>query len=44
MNDPEDYEDYEDYQGGEDFDPDKAHEQDILDKQESGYFGSDDDW
>lgn len=41
MNDPEDYEVYEDY---EEFNLDKANEQDILDKQESGYFGSDNDW
>ena len=42
--DPEDY--YEEDYGNDDiqYDPEKAQEQDILEKQESGYFGSDDDW
>lgn len=40
--DPEDY--YDDYEDSMPHDPEKEREQDILDKQESGYFGSDDDW
>ncbi|WP_336982593.1 hypothetical protein [Acinetobacter modestus] len=38
-----DYEqDYEENNYDEqDFDPDAAHEADLLEKQESGYFGSD---
>jgi len=35
-----DYEQENDYNDEQEFDPDAAHEADLLEKQESGYFGS----